>query len=193
MDTTLREGETSNTSEPTDTMEYDLDSITKNALELSMLSFKLEEKREQSLINQSSQMATAFAFSSAAVLMLLPVVFDNFSNIPIFYTTLNTIAILVCLVTSLAMALLVQWRYQYQALPSPNNILEHILDDDNINTFAKECGRNANTIKTLNQAWESKRKINDTRVEYIKASMLIFFAALGILLFAIVFGAIKYL
>ena len=41
----------------------------------------LEEKREQSLIRQSSQMLTAFAFSTSALFAITPVVFENVQHL----------------------------------------------------------------------------------------------------------------
>ena len=41
--------------------------------ELSQLKYEAEEKREQSLIQQASQMQTVFSFITAAVFMAVPV------------------------------------------------------------------------------------------------------------------------
>lgn len=49
----------------------------KNAVEFGRFSFELEEKREQSIIQQSSQIITAFSIASAAVLMAVPIIIDN--------------------------------------------------------------------------------------------------------------------
>ncbi len=52
-----------------------------NVREFGKFSFELEEKREQSIVNQSSQMLTAFSLFSAAILMALPIVAE-YSSIP---------------------------------------------------------------------------------------------------------------
>ena len=69
-------------------VEYDLGAITENALALSRLSYEAEEQREQSLINQSSQMATAFSFISAVILMLFPIITDTYSEVSLRYLTM---------------------------------------------------------------------------------------------------------
>lgn len=69
-------------------VEYDLGAITENALALSKLSYEAEEQREQSLINQSSQMATAFSFISAVILMLFPIITDTYSEVSLRYLTM---------------------------------------------------------------------------------------------------------
>ena len=45
--------------------------------ELSLMKYDAEEKREQNLIQQSSQMQTAFSFMTAAVFMALPICIEN--------------------------------------------------------------------------------------------------------------------
>ena len=77
---------------------YDLAAITENVLELSKLSYEAEEKREQSLINQSSQMATAFSFISAVILMLFPIITSTFSDVPLRGLTILSTTILSLLI-----------------------------------------------------------------------------------------------
>lgn len=173
--------------------DYDLKAITENALELSRLSYEAEEKREQSLINQSSQMATVFSFISAVILMLFPVVVDTFPQVPLGELTILGTIILGLLILSLVLALLVQWRFEYQALPEPQIILEHELSKANINNFNTPEQRNKAFVETLNVVWKSKHALNNRRVLYIKASMITCFIALAILLTSIFTSEIIYL
>ena len=84
-----------------------LGAIIRNAQELSMLSFESEEKREQSLIDQSSQMLTAFSIISVLLLMIAPVVISYLPNIPISYTLISLMVIIMFLIISMVLALLV--------------------------------------------------------------------------------------
>jgi hypothetical protein len=172
--------------------EYDLPAITENVLELSKHSYELEEKREQSLINQSSQMATVFSFISAVILMLFPVIVDIFPNVPIRKLTILGSIILGLLILSLFLALLVQWRFQYQSLPAPKVILEHELSEENIDMFNTPQQRNKAYVETLEKAWQSKRSLNNRRVCFIKISMLMCFAALVLLLLSIFVAEMLY-
>ena len=169
---------------------YDLAAITENVLELSKLSYEAEEKREQSLINQSSQMATAFSFISAVILMLFPIITSTFSDVPLRGLTILSTTILSLLILSLGLALLVQWRFKYQALPSPQVILDHELK--NADDFNTPQQRNKAFVETLNASWESKREVNNRRVRFIKLSMGIFFIALGIFLCSIIYATIVF-
>ena len=171
-------------------VEYDLGAITENALALSRLSYEAEEQREQSLINQSSQMATAFSFISAVILMLFPIITDTYSEVSLRYLTMLGSTILVLLILSLGLALFVQWRFKYQALPCPKEILDHELENaDNFNTPEQ---RNKSFAETLDDIWRSKRKNNDFRALLILISMGLFFVALCLLLVSIICATIAF-
>ena len=171
---------------------YDLPAITENVLELSKHSYELEEKREQSLINQSSQMATVFSFISVVILMLFPVIVDVFPNVPLGPLTILVSIILGLLILSLFLALLVQWRFPYQALPAPKEILNHELSEKNIDMFNTPEQRNKAYVETLDKAWQSKRILNNRRVSFIKTSMVMCFFALALLLTSIFVAEILY-
>lgn len=171
---------------------YDLPAITENVLELSKHSYELEEKREQSLISQSSQMATVFSFISAVILMLFPVIVDVFPTVPLGPLTILVSIILGLLILSLFLALLVQWRFPYQALPSPKTILDHELSNKNIDMFNTPEQRNKAYVETLDNSWQSKCALNNRRVRFIKASMIMCFSALALLLTSIFIAEILY-
>lgn len=174
-----------------ETINYDLIAITENVLELSKLSYEAEEQREQSLINQSSQMATAFSVISAVILMLFPIITDTYLDMPLRSLTIMGAIIMGLLILSLGTALLVQWRFQYQALPSPQKILEHELQ--NANHFNTPEQRNKAFVETLDARWKSKREINDLRALLIRISMVLFFVALILLLGSIICATIAFL
>ena len=48
--------------------------ITENAFEYAKLAYEQEEKREDSLINQATQMTTYFSFVSVLILMIIPII-----------------------------------------------------------------------------------------------------------------------
>lgn len=170
----------------------DLSVITKNAKELSMLSLEMEEKREQSLITQSSQMLTAFSFLSAAMLMLAPLLIDNLKGIvpPLYILACAGISFALML-ASMVLALFVQWRYKYQALPGPMGLYEHLMS--NAEYFKTPEQRNKSWIETIGPAWESKRRINDRRVVLITVSMIIFLCAVGSMALSVWYGYLFYI
>ena len=87
----------------------------KNVREFGLFSFELEEKREQSILNQAGQMLTAFSLFSAAILMALPLVAD-YTNVPDGQAFCLAVVVLAPLIASLVLAILAQWRFKYQAI-----------------------------------------------------------------------------
>ena len=96
--------------------EQDLEALRmKNVREFGLFSFELEEKREQSILNQAGQMLTAFSLFSAAILMALPLVAD-YTNVPDGQAFCLAVVVLAPLIASLVLAILAQWRFKYQAI-----------------------------------------------------------------------------
>ena len=167
----------------------DINKIVNNARELSMLSFEFEEKREQSLISQSSQMLTAFSIISAVLLMLAPILINS-TLIPCQYILICLGITLSLLVVSMVIALFVQWRYKYKALPSPISIYSHMIE--NLEFFKTEAQRSKSWIETIDLTWQSKHRLNDRRRILITISMIVFFCAIASTLISCFYGYIFY-
>lgn len=172
--------------EPED--EIDVKSIMRDMVDIAKLSYEQEEKREQSLLYQASQMLTALSFSSAAVLMVVPILIANLPDTIKTYILICMGLTMMFFVSSMVLALLVQWRYKYQALPSPMDIFIHI--SENVQFFNTEEQRYKNWVEMLNANWISKRKNNDKRVNLIRASMILFFCAILVILVSVIYGNI---
>ena len=137
-----------------------------NVREFGKFSFDLEEKREQSILNQSSQMLTAFSLFSAAILMALPIV-TEYSAIPDWQIMYLTEVAFAPLIVSLVLAIIAQWRFSYQTMLDAEgfeNILYRQKEDYQLSAVQK-----------------SKKKNTDLRVRLIKASMICFLLSVAIL------------
>ena len=84
------------------------------------------------------------------------------------------------------LAVLVQWRYKYQALPAPIDTFDHIIE--NAEYFKTQEQRDKSFIESLQATWKSKRIINDRRAILLRLSMIFFFSAIALLLLATFFG-----
>ena len=69
--------------------------------ELSLLKYDAEEKRELNLIQQSSQMQTAFSFMTAAVFMALPICIEYRGVLSLKFFLVSSSIISVFLIASL--------------------------------------------------------------------------------------------
>ena len=148
------------------------------AKELGKFSLELEDKREQSILNQAGQMLTAFSLFSAAILMALPLV-TEYSSIPDHQTMYLAEISFVPLIISLVLAIIAQWRFQYQTMLNATEF-----EDQLYRNRAEYNGRpdyDWQWICQLSSVQNSKKKNNDKRVFLVKASMICFLISVGIL------------
>ena len=173
------------------TMENNLAELTENAYEYARLAYEQEEKREDSLINQATQMTTYFSFVSVLILMIIPIIIADGTIIPVKYTATISVITLVLLFISMILAVIVQWRYKYQSLSSPLTMFDHIIN--NKEYFKTPEQRNKSFVQSLETTWSSKRKINNKRADLLKASMVIFLISIFFLLLSTLFAIIVYI
>ena len=156
--------------------EQDLEALRmKNVREFGLFSFELEEKREQSILNQAGQMLTAFSLFSAAILMALPLVAD-YTNVPDGQAFCLAVVVLAPLIASLVLAILAQWRFKYQAIK-------------NAEEFETELYRKRDEYKEqyaydwqwVYQLAAVQKSNNDRRSHLVRASMICFLVSVGIL------------
>lgn len=149
-----------------------------NVREFGKFSFDLEEKREQSILNQSSQMLTAFSLFSAAILMALPIV-TEYSAIPDWQIMYLTEVAFAPLIVSLVLAIIAQWRFSYQTMLDAEgfeNILYRQKED-----YHDQSDYDWQWVYQLSAVQKSKKKNTDLRVRLIKASMICFLLSVAIL------------
>ena len=149
-----------------------------NVREFGKFSFDLEEKREQSILNQSSQMLTAFSLFSAAILMALPIV-TEYSAIPDWQIMYLTEVAFAPLIVSLVLAIIAQWRFSYQTMLDAEgfeNILYRQKED-----YHDQSDYDWQWVYQLSAVQKSKKKNTDFRVRLIKASMICFLLSVAIL------------
>jgi len=163
------------------------DMMMDNIVRFGKFSFELEEKREQSLINQSNQMLTAFAIFSAALYMIIPVV--------ISLNSLLTSKIMFCvgiisflLIGSLVLALLAQWRYKYKTMANIEEFYNNVNAEFHI--YKTQANFNMQWKEQILSIHESKKNNNDKRSKLIIASMWMFLMAIVVVVistFALIF------
>ena len=157
--------------------------MMKNIVDFGRYSFELEEKREQSLLNQSTQMLTAFSVFSVALLMILPVIID-INNELTGRLLFCTVIVSLPLVTSLILALLAQWRYKQDTLRDIEVFYNEI--NDNHKDYQAQVQFDFQWKEQFRQVHNSKKGVNDKRVKLIIASMIMFFIAIGAVLLSFI-------
>ena len=146
----------------------------KNIVEFAKFSFDLEEKREQSLINQSGQMLTAFSVTSAALLMAAPV-FLEYTSISRLNILISAGIVLFFMLVSMVLAVIAQWRFEYTTMMNGEELLHKIEEDPDNHVFQAQY--DYQWVNQLEEIQDSKKQNNDKRYKLIRASMVMFFVA----------------
>lgn len=141
-------------------------------------SFELEEKREESLINQSARIMEALSFVTAALGVIFTCVLDNIQSISKVYIFFSAGLIAIGFIASFILALIAQWRFKYQTLPLPSELFENF--KNHYETISNDLGRLQDNVYFLNSIQKSKKDINDKRAKFISASMICSLVAIGL-------------
>lgn len=148
----------------------------KNVAEFAKFSFELEEKREQSVINQAGQMLMAFSVTSVAELMAVPILIEH-TNLPDCMILFSSGLILTFLLASMTLAIISQWRFHYKTMFNGKELLQRVEADVYRHAFQPQY--DFQWILQLSAIQESKKKNNDIRCNLIQASMIAFFVAVA--------------
>jgi hypothetical protein len=145
--------------------------------ELSQLKYDAEEKREQNLIQQASQMQTVFSFITAAVFMAVPVCIQYRGKLSLKFFFLSISLITAFILSSLVLASIAQWRWKTKTFPDIEVIKKSILDSPEWEKNLDEYNRIDQWINLVAIVQKDKARLNDRRVKLIIASMICFFCS----------------
>lgn len=158
------------------------------ALELYMIKLKYESelRREESLIQQTGKMQSAFAFMTAAIFMVLPVIiqYRGIFSLELIIFIASTITII--LLFSLFAATMAQNRRRGHTFPNAVQVMKHI------EFFKKELSKDDVRIKYIIDTYacgqESLSLSNKKKVFWVRVSMRAFYLALTICLASFLFS-----
>ena len=151
------------------------DLMMMNIVQLGKFSYELEEKREQSLINQSSNMLTAFSIFSAVVFVVMPIVID-YTDVNVYQLLLCIAVVSVFLVGSLVLSVLSQWRFKYKTMTDINDFFTQVNKEHQ--KYCSQAQFDMQWKDQLSQIQSSKKINNDMRSNLIIASMILFIIAI---------------
>lgn len=146
--------------------------------ELAQQKYDDEIRREQNLIQQSSQMQTAFSFMTAAVFMAIPICIEYKGKLSMIFFYIGTSIIIAWLIISLVCASLAQWRWKTESLDNIEKVKSGIIDSENWEDYLVEHHRLGSWIDMMSKVQKSKNTVNNKRVKLIMASMVCFYGAL---------------
>jgi hypothetical protein len=146
--------------------------------ELAIMKYETEERREQNLVQQSSQMQTAFSFMTAAIFMALPICVEYRGVLSLKFFFVSTSFVSAFLIASLITASLAQWRWKTESLPDVNVIKDSIVNSTEWESLCAEHIQLAQYVELIGKVQHIKAKINDRRVVLIMMSMICFYLSI---------------
>lgn len=135
-----------------------------------------ENKREDSLIQQSSRMQTAFSFTTAVLFMIAPIVVEYRGNISLEFFLVAFSSTTALLLVSLVFASLVQNRRLIKTFPDVDAFKDNV--EKNFQLYLTQAQRDKSLVKLLSEVQKEKSELNNKRAKYIRWSMGFFYAAL---------------
>lgn len=160
--------------------------------ELGTLKYEAELRREDSLIQQSSHMQTAFSFMSAALFMAAPILIDNRGNqlsLNFFFAAFSSIVFF--LLASLVAASHAQRRVLRRTFMSIPDIEAFVSS-----TYKQTLRRSAQLkqwVQVVGDVQIGLQKVNEKRVKFIRISMGSFLGSIGLIVFWYIVALIKML
>lgn len=159
--------------------------------ELSKLKYDAEERREQNLIQQSSQMQTVFSFMTAAIFMAAPICIEYRGTLSLEFFLLSISIVVIFLTASLVLASIAQWRWKTKALPDIATIKDEVINTPNWETLTIEYNQIDQWVNIIGEVQSEKAKLNDRRVKLIMASMICFYCSISSIVISFVIGISK--
>lgn len=144
--------------------------------DFAMLKLENEMKREDSLIQQSANMQTAFSFTTAALFMVAPIACEYRGSMSLEFLLLAFSTITIFLVGSLIFASMAQNRQLNTTFPDIDKFTQHV--SEHYEDYLSPEQRDKALSELIGKVQKSKDEINDKRVKRIKWSMRLFYIAL---------------
>lgn len=161
--------------------------------ELAKLKYEAEERREQNLIQQSSQMQTVFSFMTAALFMATPICIKYRGVLSLKYFFVSVSCITMFLLGSLVLASLAQWRWKTHAFPDVSQIKESVINDREWQKILVEHHRIDQWVDLIATVQAEKARLNDRRVKLIMASMICFYCSIVAIVISFITGIIEFI
>ena len=140
--------------------------------------YQNEERREDSLLQQASNMQAAFSFVIAAVFMVASIAVEYRGKVPLSFMLMAFASITVVLSFSLFAATMAQRRAKREDYPKVSSIKKLIIDE--YYNFKTPAQRDKYFVDTYEKMHASYEKVNEKRRKWVVVSMGSFYVALSL-------------
>ncbi|MGI6109443.1 MAG: hypothetical protein ACOYB8_06340 [Eubacteriaceae bacterium] len=162
--------------------------IYKYIKDLAEIKYKEEQKSEQSLLKQSSQLQLVFSFLVVLVFSVLPVYIEFHSNLSLSLVWGCVILIIGFLIISFLLALLAQWRFKKTNLADIPELKKFILDNPEWKQMLDPAHQCDQIINYMGKVQVELGQINKKRSNYIMASTICLFVAVALIMVFGIYG-----
>lgn len=168
-----------------------IDCEYKQVLAVAQMKMDYEIRREDSLIQQASQMQTVFSFFTAAIFMALPVCIE-YKGVLTFAFFYGWISLIIgAMLISLVCASVAQWRWQTKGYSQIGEIEKAVLNDEQWEKYVHQYYCDKQRINIMEKIDDDRTRLNNRRVSLIIASMIFFWISIGLIAICFFIATIK--
>lgn len=163
--------------------------LSNHIRQIAQTIYEAEFRREDSLIQQSTQMQTAFSFTTAALFMVAAIAVEYKYPLTFGFLLLAFSSITALLLASLIFATMAQRREKRKDYVSIQETSKFI--QDNYKTIETEAAKDLQYIEMLEKIQSEVKRTNDNKVILIQWSMRLFYCSLGLSAFWFIVALVK--
>ena len=156
--------------------EKDVEEIYSYICEYAKMTYEYELRRYDSIMQQASNMQTAFSFITAVLFMVAPLLLDNCSYLPgwFYFVVFSVIAII--MFVSLFAATMAQNRRRAKAFEDAALFRAKV--ENEYQSFITQAQRQQYLAKYYEKIQKDLFRRNEDAIEWLQLSMHLFYAAL---------------
>lgn len=157
--------------------------------QIAQIIYDAELRREDSLIQQSTQMQTAFSFTSAALFMVAAIAVEYKYPLTYGFLLLTFSTITALLLASLILATVAQKREKRNDFVNIKETSDFI--QRNYETIESDAAKDLQYIALIEKVQSEVKRTNDNKVVLIRWSMRLFYTSIGLSVFWFLVALIK--
>ena len=163
--------------------------LSNHIRQIAQTIYEAELRREDSLIQQSTQMQTAFSFTSAALFMVAAIAVEYKYPLTYGFLLLTFSTITALLLASLILATVAQKREKRNDFVNIKETSDFI--QRNYETIESDAAKDLQYIALIEKVQSEVKRTNDNKVVLIQWSMRLFYTSIGLSVFWFLVALIK--
>ena len=163
--------------------------LSNHIRQIAQTIYEAELRREDSLIQQSTQMQTGFSFTSAALFMVAAIAVEYKYPLTYGFLLLAFSTITALLLASLILATMAQKREKrndFVSIKETSNFIQRHYE-----TIKSDAAKDLQYVALIEKVQSEVKRTNDNKVALIQWSMRLFYTSIGLSVFWFLIALIK--